>query len=56
MFIRKLKNRSGSISVQIIPKTKGRYKVVESIGISKNEEENQTLVNQGQQETRNLTK
>ncbi len=56
MFIYKLKNGSGSITVQIIPETKGRYRVVKSIGISKNEEENQTLVNQGQQETRNLTK
>lgn len=32
MFIRELKNRSGSISVQIISKENGRYYVVKSIG------------------------
>lgn len=35
MFIRKLKNRSGSISVQIISKNRGKYKVVKTIGTSK---------------------
>ena len=56
MFIRKLKNRSGSISVQIISKAKGRYKVVKTIGTSKNEKEIQTLVDRGRQEIENLTK
>lgn len=32
MFIREVKNRSGSISVQIISKVSGRYKVVKTIG------------------------
>ncbi len=32
MFIRKLKNRSGSVSIQIITKTHGKYKVLKSIG------------------------
>jgi hypothetical protein len=32
MFIRELKNRSGSTSIQIISKENGRYKVVKSIG------------------------
>lgn len=32
MFVRELKNRSGSISVQIISKEKGRYKVVKTMG------------------------
>jgi hypothetical protein len=32
MFVRELKNRSGSISVQIISKGKGRYKVVRTLG------------------------
>jgi len=31
MFIRKLKNRSGSISVQLISKTRCKYKVVKTI-------------------------
>jgi flavoprotein len=32
MFLRKLKNRSGSMSIQIISKTGGKYKVVKTIG------------------------
>lgn len=32
MFIRELKNRSGSVSIQIISKARGRYKVVKTIG------------------------
>ena len=34
MFVRKKKNKSGSVSIQIIDKTKG-YKVVETVGSSK---------------------
>ena len=43
MFVRKLKNRSGSISVQIISKERGKYKVVETVGSSNNEQEIQNL-------------
>jgi transposase len=39
MFIRKNKNRSGSVSVQIISKEHGKYRVVESIGSGKTQEE-----------------
>jgi len=35
MFVRKKKNKSGSISVQIISKKSGKYKVVKTIGSSK---------------------
>lgn len=34
MFIRKKKNKSGSVSVQIIDKSSGKYKVVKTIGSS----------------------
>lgn len=44
MFIRKLKNRSGSQSVQIISKARGRYKVIKTIGSGKTEQEIQKLV------------
>jgi len=37
MFIRQRKNNSGSISVQIIDKSSGKYKVVETIGCAKND-------------------
>jgi len=36
MFVRKLKNRSGSISIQVISKNNGKYKVVKSFGSSFN--------------------
>lgn len=39
MFIRKNKNRSGSVSVQIISKEYGRYQVVETVGSGKTREE-----------------
>lgn len=39
MFIRKNKNRSGSVSIQIISKQSGKYKVVETIGSGKTQEE-----------------
>jgi hypothetical protein len=32
MFIRENKNRSGSISIQIVSKSKGVYKVVKTVG------------------------
>jgi transposase len=59
MYVRKLKNRSGSISIQIISKSKGHYKVIKTIGcatmqhdIDRLEQEAkleiQTLENQGQ--------
>jgi len=35
MFVRKKKNKSGSISIQIISKEGGKYKVVKTIGSSK---------------------
>ncbi|NMC61612.1 MAG: IS1634 family transposase [SAR324 cluster bacterium] len=39
MFIRKNRNRSGSTSVQIVSKEGGRYKVVRSVGSSKDPNE-----------------
>lgn len=39
MFVRKNKNSSGSISIQIIEKAHGKYKVVETIGCSKDKNE-----------------
>jgi transposase len=55
MFLRKLKNRSGSISVQIISKTSGKYKVVKTLGSSANEQEIQQLVYLGKQEIERLS-
>ena len=44
MFVRKKKNSSGSISIQIISKKKGKYKLVETIGCSKDKFEIEELI------------
>lgn len=43
MFVRKKTNKSGSVSVQIIDKSRG-YKVVDSVGVSKDPKEIKQLV------------
>jgi len=55
MFLRKLKNRSGSISVQIISKSTGKYKVLKTIGSSSNEQEVQKLIFLAKQEIERLS-
>lgn len=47
MFIRKKKNKSGIISVQIIDKSSGRYKVLKTMGSSIEPEEIDHLYQQG---------
>lgn len=54
MFLRKLKNRSGSTSVQIISKKGGRYTVVSTIGSGRNEQEVEKLWQMGRQEMERL--
>jgi len=55
MFIRKLKNRSGSQSVQIISKARGKYKVIKTIGSGKTEQELQKLIFLAQEELDRLS-
>lgn len=43
MFVRKKHNTSGSVSVQIIDKSEGKYKVVQTIGSSKDPDEIEKL-------------
>jgi len=54
MFIRKLKNRSGSISVQIISKSRGKYQVVRTIGSSCSKEGVELLIHQAHHELNKL--
>ena len=54
MFLRKLKNRSGSISIQVISKTRGKYKVLKSIGSGSSEQEIEKLWLIGLQEIERL--
>lgn len=55
MFIRKLKNRSGSISVQLISNSQGKYKVVKTIGSGKTEQEIKKLYYLAKQEKERLS-
>lgn len=54
MFIRENKNRSGSVSVQIISKESGKYRVIKSIGSGKTPQEIAFLKQRAQQELRKL--
>jgi transposase len=49
MFVKKVKNRSGSTTVIIIDKSRGNYKVVETIGTSKDEKEISKYIKQGKE-------
>ncbi len=53
MFVRKKKNPSGKISVQVIDKSLGKYKVIKTIGCSANSNEVKTLVEKGRKWIKN---
>lgn len=50
MFLRKKKNKSGSVSIQIIQKHSGKYKVYKTIGCAKTEQQIHRLWIYGKQE------
>ncbi|MFY7963944.1 MAG: hypothetical protein ACOVO1_03520 [Chitinophagaceae bacterium] len=54
MFLCKKSNKSGSVSVQIISKHRGKYKVEQTIGSSSNKQELQKLWLLGKQEIERL--
>ena len=54
MFVRKKKNSSGSISIQIISKKNGKYKVIEIIGCSKDKEELERLYQKAKSKIKEL--
>ena len=54
MFIRELKNRSGSVSIQIISKVRGRYKVVKTIGCATEQHKIDRLKLQARQQMEEL--
>ncbi|MEO6330323.1 MAG: hypothetical protein ABIO55_15420, partial [Ginsengibacter sp.] len=56
MFIRQKKNKSGSVSVQIISKTSSRYKVVKTIGNSHTQDGVSLLLHQAKHELFKLQK
>lgn len=56
MFLREKKNKSGSVSVQIIQKLRGEYKVIQTIGKGRTEQELTKLNYLGKQEIERLSK
>jgi len=56
MFVREKKNASGSVSIQIISKEKGRYKVVKTIGFATVLQKIEELKKQAHQEIKELKK
>jgi transposase len=56
MFIRRLKNRSTTLSIQIIDKSSGKYKVYKTIGSASDELEIQHLMHLAKQELDRVTR
>jgi transposase len=54
MYVRKLKNRSGSQSIQVIQKQNGRYIVIKTLGSATTQQEIEKLVNLAKQEMERL--
>lgn len=54
MFVRKKPNKSGLVSIQIIDKSQGKYKVVKTVGSSKDPDEIETLMVQAKDQARQL--
>ena len=55
MFIRKKRNKSGVVSVQIISKAKGKYEVVRTVGSSADEQQIELLFKEGHEQMMELT-
>lgn len=53
MYVRKKKNKSGLVSIQVIDKSSGKYKMVQTIGSSADSIEIERLVEQGKQWIKN---
>ena len=55
MFVRRKYNRSGNRSIQVIPKVRGRYKVVKTFGCANTLHEIEALSNLAKQEILKLS-
>ena len=55
VFIRKKKNKSGSVSIQIIDKSSGKFKIIKVVGCAKNEHQQQDLIRQAHELLPTLT-
>jgi transposase len=54
VFIRKNKNRSGSYSIQIVSKERGRYKVLKTLGSGRSDQEIELLYQRARQELQKI--
>jgi hypothetical protein len=54
VFLRKKKNKSGTVSVQIIAKEQGKYKVLQTIGSARSEQDIARLVYEGKHQLSKL--
>lgn len=54
MFIRKNKNRSGSVSIQIVSKQGGKYKLIKTLGSGKSDQEIEFLYQRARQELQKI--
>ena len=48
MFVRRKKNRSGTVSIVVVSKERGRFRELQSIGVSSDADEIKCLYRQGQ--------
>jgi hypothetical protein len=55
VFIRKKKNKSGSISIQIIDKSSGKFNVIKVVGCARNEQQKEDLIHQANELLATLT-
>lgn len=46
VFVRKKKNKSGSVSIQIVDKSSGKYKIIRILGCARSEQQQNDLVQQ----------
>jgi hypothetical protein len=55
LFVRKNKNRSGSISIQIVQKLGKCYKIIKTIGCAYNKNEELILIKKAEEEIKLLS-
>ncbi len=55
MFVRKKKNKSGSISIQIIDKSAGKFNIIKVVGCASNEQQQEDLIHQANEHLDTLT-
>ena len=56
MFIRKKRNKSGSVSIQIIDKPSGKYEVIKTVGCAENKQQERELMQLAHELVPSITK